>query len=232
MREAVHATRIQKSFKTTQAEVLVLQDVSFSVLQGSRTALLGQTRSGKTTLLRLLAGLEPVMSGTLTVYDYALETLDDAERAAFRREVIGFVSPEVPWLPQLSLQDNVALPLLLANASRRTAEKRAAEVCAYLELPTASSLTALSPLERQQWALARGLIHEPKLLLVDGLETLEGEAELFVEQLFECCSDLMMTLMFSTRQARVAAFAEQILSLKHGRLESSGMARADVRELS
>jgi ABC-type lipoprotein export system ATPase subunit len=221
MIDAVLATRISKTFKTASAEVLVLQDLSFCVQQGSSVALLGQARSGKTTLLHLLAGLEPLTRGSLVVFNQPLEQLTEAERASYRRDVIGLVSPDVPWLPQFSLQDNVALPLLIANVNRREADKRVADMCALLELRREASLPSLTPLERQQWSLARGLIHYPKLLLVDGLEDLASEAAMFIEQLLETTSGLATTVMFTTRQALVAAYAEQIFTLKQSKLETS-----------
>jgi ABC-type lipoprotein export system ATPase subunit len=221
MIDAVLATRISKTFKTASADVLVLQDVSFRVQQGSSVALLGQARSGKTTLLHLLAGLEQPSSGSLIVFQQRLETLTQAERASYRREGVGLVSPEVPWMPQFSLQDNVALPLLLANVNRREAEKRVTDMCSLLELRPAPNANMLTALERQQWSLARGLIHHPKLLLVDGLEDLDNEAAMFIEQLLGITSGLATTVIFTTRQALVAAYAEQIFTLKQGRLETS-----------
>jgi putative ABC transport system ATP-binding protein len=221
MPDAVFATRISKTFKTANADVLVLQEVSFRVAQGSSVALLGQARTGKTTLIKLLAGLEPPSSGSLEVFGRSLERLTEAERATYRREVVGLVSPEVPWLPQLSLQENVALPLLLVNVPRRETEKRVAEMTGLLELREEASLTLLAPLERQRWALARGLIHQPQLLLIDGSEVLDSEADVFVEYLLEKTTDLEVTLIFTTRQSRVAAQAEQIFTLKGSKLQVS-----------
>lgn len=221
MIDAVLATGISKTFKTANADLLVLQEVSFRVEQGSSVALLGGARSGKTTLLNLLAGLEPPSSGSLEVFGRSLERLTESEKATYRREVVGLVSPEVPWLPQFSLQDNVALPLLLANVPRREAEGRVAEMTSWLELPRNASLPALTPLEQQRWSLARGLIHAPKLLLVDGLETLDSEADTFVETLLEKTASLEVTVIFTTRQARVAAQAEQIFTLKGSKLQVS-----------
>jgi putative ABC transport system ATP-binding protein len=221
MLDAVHATCISKHFKTPNGEVLLWQDVSLRIPEGSSAALLGQPRSGKTTLMHILAGLESLTSGHLVVFGQALEKLTEPEKASYRREVIGLVSPEVPWLPQFSLQDNVALPLLIANVPRREADKRVAELCSLLELPTASSLNQLTPPQRQRWALARGLIHGPKLLLVDGLDALEGETDKVTEHLLELTSNLATTVIFTTRQARVAAYAEQIFTFRQGRLETT-----------
>ncbi len=221
MEDAVLATRIAKSYKTATAEVLVWQEVSFCVLQGSSAAILGGARTGKTTLLKVLAGLESLSSGSLMVFGHRLETLTEAARASYRREVVGLVSPEVPWLPQLSLQDNVALPLLIAKTPRREVEKRVAEICAWLELPQDASLNSLTPLEQQRGALARALIHEPKLLLVDGLETMGDEAERFTEELLEKTSSRSLTTIFTTRQARIAAYAEQIFTLQGSKLQTS-----------
>jgi putative ABC transport system ATP-binding protein len=221
MTDAVLATRISKTFKTANADLLVLQEVSFRVEQGVNVALLGQARTGKTTLIKLLAGLEPLSSGSLEVFGREVERLTESERATYRRDLVGLVSPEVPWLPQLNLRENVALPLRLVNVPRREVEKRVAEISELLELQEGASLTSLTPLEKQRWALARGLIHGPKLLLVDGLEILDSEAEVFLEYLLEKTTDLEVTVIFTTRQARVAAQAEQIFTLRGSKLQVS-----------
>jgi putative ABC transport system ATP-binding protein len=225
MEDAVLATRLGKRYQTATTEVFVLQDVSFRVAEGSSTALLGKARSGKTTLIKMLAGLESISSGSLSVFGNTLETLTEHDLASYRREVVGLVSPEVPWLPQFSLEDNVALPLLIANTPRREAEKRVAEICGWLGLTNTGltntmHLASLTPLEQGRWAVARALIHEPKLLLVDGLEQLDDEAAPFIEELLEKTSELALTVIFTTRQARIAAYAEQIFTLRESRLRT------------
>jgi ABC-type lipoprotein export system ATPase subunit len=221
MNDAVLATRISKHYQAAQMELRVLQDVSFCVPKGSSTALLGSARSGKTTLVKILAGLETLSSGSLSIFGSRIDAFTETQRATYRREVIGLVSPEVPWLPQFSLKDNVALPLLIANVSRREADKRVAEMCAWLDLPDVLTLNALTPLEQQHWALARALIHTPQLLLVDGLEQLDVEAECFIEEVLEKVSSLSLSVIFTTRQARVAAYGEQIFTLKESRLSTN-----------
>jgi putative ABC transport system ATP-binding protein len=221
MEDAVLATRISKHYPTAQSELSVLQDVSFHIEKGSSAALLGSARSGKTTLIKILAGLETLSSGSLSVFGSRLDAFSEAQRATYRREVVGLVSPDVPWLPQFSLKDNVALPLLIANVPRREADRRVTEMCAWLGLPDVLTLNALTPLEQQRWALARALIHAPKLLLLDGLEQLDIEAESFIEDLLEKVSSLSLTVIFSTRQARVAAYGEQIFTLKESRLSTN-----------
>jgi putative ABC transport system ATP-binding protein len=221
MNDAVLATRISKHYWAAQTEIRVLQDVSFGIQKGSSAALLGSARSGKTTLIKILAGLETLHSGLLSVFGNRLDALSETQRATYRREVVGLVSPEVPWLPQFSLKDNVALPLLIANMPRREADKRVTELCDWLGLPEVLTLNALTPLEQQRWALARALIHEPKLLLVDGLEQLDVEAESFIEEVLEKVSSLSLTVVFTTRQARVAAYGEQIFTLKESRLSTN-----------
>jgi ABC-type lipoprotein export system ATPase subunit len=231
MEDAVLATRLGKRYQAAKIEVFVLQEVSFRVTQGSSAALLGQARSGKTTLIKMLAGLENISTGNLSVFGKGLESLTERDLATYRREVVGLVSPEVPWLPQFSLEDNVALPLLIANVPRREAKKRVAEMCAWLGLSntglTNTGLTntmhlgSLTPLEQGRWALARALIHGPKLLLVDNLEHLDDEAEPFIAELLEKTSEQGLTVMFTTRQALIAAYAEQIFTLRESRLQTS-----------
>jgi ABC-type lipoprotein export system ATPase subunit len=221
MIDAVSAKRISKTFRSAAADHAVLHDVTFCIKQGSSAAILGQARSGKTTLLHLLAGLEQPTTGSLKVIGNSLETLNDNDRASYRREVIGLVSPEVPWLPQFSLHDNVALPLLIANVSRRDAEKRVLNMCGLLELQPAQSISELSLLERYQWSLARGIIHSPKILLVDAVDDLDTDLNIFLDQLLDICSHQGLTVIIATRQSLVAAGTEQILVLKEGIIEPS-----------
>jgi ABC-type lipoprotein export system ATPase subunit len=120
------------------------------------------------------------------------------------------------------------LPLLIAKVSRREAEKRVTEICAWLELPRDASLSSLTVLEQQRWSLARALVHEPKLLLVDGLDELEDEAESFITELLEKTSLRSLTTMFTTRQARIAAYGEQIFTLQGSKLQASSLVESEA----
>jgi putative ABC transport system ATP-binding protein len=144
----------------------VLNAVSFEVAAGEYVAVLGDSGIGKSTLLNVIAGLEPVDSGSISFQDRQIEKLNDDDLARLRRDCFGFVFQAFHVLPHLSVEENVALPLLLrGTASREKARQMIAAVG--LKGREASPPRELSGGELQRVAIARALVGEPKLVLAD-----------------------------------------------------------------
>ena len=96
-------------------QVEALRNVSFSVEQGEYVAVMGESGSGKTTLLNILAALDKPTAGSVVLDGRELSKVGDADAAAFRRDNLGFVFQEFNLLDTFSLEDNIALPLVLAG---------------------------------------------------------------------------------------------------------------------
>src|SRR6185436_3084938 len=147
-------------------ERVVLNGVSLEVGAGEYVAIVGDSGIGKSTLLNVIAGLEPVDQGTVVFEGKDLTTLDDDALTLLRRDHFGFVFQAFHVLPQLTVEQNVALPLLLRGTS--SPEKaRAAIASVGLAGREASPPRELSGGELQRVAIARALVGEPMLVLAD-----------------------------------------------------------------
>jgi putative ABC transport system ATP-binding protein len=148
------------------ADRIVLNGVSLDVAAGEYVAIIGDSGIGKSTLLNVIAGLEPADSGKVFFNDIEITALGDDELTVLRRDNFGFVFQAFHVLPQLSIEQNVALPLLLRGipSPEKTREAIASVGLAGRE---ASPPRELSGGELQRVAIARALVGEPKLVLAD-----------------------------------------------------------------
>ncbi len=144
----------------------VLNRISLEVNAGEYVAILGESGIGKSTLLNVIAGLEPVDSGEIHFGDRELTQMDDDSLTLLRREHYGFVFQAFHVLPQLSVEQNVGLPLLLRGAED-PARVRGMIAAVGLAGREASSPRELSGGELQRVAIARALVGSPKLVLAD-----------------------------------------------------------------
>jgi putative ABC transport system ATP-binding protein len=145
---------------------VVLREVAFDVAPGEYVALVGDSGIGKSTLLNVIAGLEPVDSGEIVFEDLKLNALDDDARTILRRDRFGFVFQAFHILPNLTVEQNVALPLLLRKMDDK-ARAKAMIAAVGLAGREASLPRELSGGELQRVAIARALVGEPKLVLAD-----------------------------------------------------------------
>lgn len=150
-------------------QVKALTNVSFQVESGEYVAIMGESGSGKTTLLNILAALDKPTGGTVLLEGKDLSRIREADKAAFRRDNLGFVFQDFNLLDTFTLRDNIYLPLVLANMSYREIEKRLAPIAEKLGI---TSLLDKYPYEvsggqKQRAAVARALITQPKLVLAD-----------------------------------------------------------------
>ncbi|MBV9190503.1 MAG: ABC transporter ATP-binding protein [Betaproteobacteria bacterium] len=144
----------------------VLNQISLEVRAGEYVAILGESGIGKSTLLNVIAGLEPVDAGEIHFDGQELTRLDDDALTLLRRNHYGFVFQAFHVLPQLSVEQNVGLPLLLRGALD-AARVRAMIAAVGLAGREASSPRELSGGELQRVAIARALVGAPKLVLAD-----------------------------------------------------------------
>lgn len=146
-------------------ERIVLSSLDFTLAPGEYVAVMGESGVGKSTLLNLIAGLDHADGGELLIDGVAMSGLDDDAATLLRRQKLGFIFQAFHILPHLTLEQNVALPLLL----NRLPLARAAELLAAVGLAGrgADFPRQLSGGELQRVAIARALVHRPRLLLAD-----------------------------------------------------------------
>ncbi|WP_412537856.1 ABC transporter ATP-binding protein [Longispora sp. K20-0274] len=217
---AIEARDVVLSFGQTPA----LRGASLSVARGEILAIMGPSGSGKSTLLHCLAGILVPASGEVHVDGRRIDTLGETARSALRRDRFGFVFQFGQLVPELTAEENVALPLLLGGA-RRTAAL--AEARTWFEPLGLAGLERrrsgeLSGGQAQRIALARGLVAGPEILFADeptgSLDSLTGEQ--IMELLVTAARDRGTTVIVVTHEARVAAYADREVIVRDGRVAS------------
>jgi len=160
--------RIAKSFGGA-GNRRVLQDLSLQLADGEYIAIMGESGTGKSTLLNLIAGLDTPDAGSIAFAGEPFSTLDDEARTLVRRSRMGFIFQAFHLLPHLSVERNVALPLALNGSGGADAQRRVDELLEAVGLSNRrrSSPSELSGGEMQRVAIARALAHRPRLVLAD-----------------------------------------------------------------
>jgi len=222
----VEARDVRLSFGQTPA----LRGADISVQAGEIVAVMGPSGSGKSTLLHCLAGILVPDSGEVHVNGQRLDTLSDAERSTLRRTRFGFVFQFGQLVPELTAQENVAMPLLLDGEHRAAALKTAGEWFLRLDLGGLEKRRSgeLSGGEAQRVALARGLVATPEILFADeptgALDSLMGEQ--VMNMLTSAAREQGTTVVLVTHEPRVAAYADREVMVRDGRVTALTVARA------
>ena len=221
----IEAREITKSFGQTPA----LRGASVAVAAGEILAVMGPSGSGKSTLLHCLAGIFSPDEGEIVFDGQRLDQLSEARRTELRRTAFGFVFQFGQLVPELTVADNIALPLLLDRVGRKEAYRKARAWLGRLELDGLGGRRTgeLSGGQAQRVALARGLVTGPRVLFADeptgSLDSLTGEK--VMDMLTDLAREEGTTVVLVTHDARVAAYAEREVVVRDGRvttLEPSG----------
>ena len=169
MTTAVRMENICKSFGTGRLSVQALRKVSLTVPKGGMIAVAGPSGSGKTTLLNIIGALDAPTSGTVVVNGTALAARSERLLSRYRREHLGFVFQQVNLFNDLTVSENVALPLILNRVAKADRERRICELLERLGMADRASAfpVHLSAGEQQRIALARAVAHRPALVLAD-----------------------------------------------------------------
>jgi len=169
MSPIVEVQKVSKSYRRGDRRLAVLQDINLEVQEGEFLALMGPSGSGKSTLLNLIAGLDHVDSGTITVGGVDITSLSESELAAWRATHVGFIFQFYNLIPVLTAFENVELPLLLTGLSRgeRREHVELALRVVNLEARMDHRPPQLSGGEQQRVAIARAIVTDPTILVAD-----------------------------------------------------------------
>ncbi len=210
----LQAQGLSVSFGTVRA----LSGIDLQIPGGQSVAVMGPSGSGKSTLLHCLAGILRPDAGTVRLGDTVVSTLSDSQRSQLRRERFGFVFQDGQLLPELPARENVALPLLLAGVSRRSALRTADE---WLERTGLADERRRRPGEMsggqaQRVAITRAMVHSPDVVFADeptgALDQATGHEAMQI--LTTTTAMAGATLVLVTHDPQVAAWCSRLVELR------------------
>jgi len=223
----IQLDHVSRHYTLGASAIRAVDDVSLTISTGEFVALLGSSGSGKSTLLNLMAGLDRPTSGAIHAGNRNLAELSSLELARYRRNTVGMVFQSFNLLPRMTLQENVELPLRLAEVDRDERATRVAEALQRVKLDkrTAHRPSELSGGEQQRTAIARALVNRPKILFADeptgNLDSATGES--ILNLLIEIKETLGMTIIMVTHERHLAErFATRLAIMGDGKLLSDG----------
>jgi putative ABC transport system ATP-binding protein len=225
---AVRAEQVSRHYEMGSAVIRAVDDVTLQIRSGEFVALLGSSGSGKSTLLNLMAGLDRPTGGAIFANGRNLSELSSLELARYRSRTVGMVFQSFNLLPRMTLEENVDLPLSLAEVDRSERGARVQEALerVRLEKRLTHRPSELSGGEQQRAALARALVNRPTLLFADeptgNLDSATGESIMLL--LKEIQQKLGMTIVMVTHERPLAErFADRIAALADGKLLTDGV---------
>ncbi len=213
-------TGVSRAFQEGQNQRKVLSNVNFELKKGERIALLGRSGSGKSTLLNLLAGVDLPDAGKIAIDSNSLTELTENQRTLFRRQHIGFIYQLFNLIPTLTVVENISLPLELNRVPKTEIDHRSDVMLDAIGLGDRANTypDQLSGGEQQRVAIARGLIHNPLLVLADEpTGNLDAESGRQVMKLLDNLANKnQQSLIVVTHSMEIARSAERVLELKDG----------------
>lgn len=211
-----------KTYGAGASASTVLHNLNLEVAQGERVALVGQSGCGKSTLMNVIAGIDTIDSGSISIAGNLMSGLNETARTLHRREHIGFVYQSFNLIPSLTALENVQLPLQLNKHSSDSALANAQNMLEQVGL--AGRINAfpdqLSGGEQQRVAIARAMVHKPSLVLADEhTGNLDAETGQQMMDLFtELARANNQTVLMVTHSLGVAGTADRVLQLVDGQL--------------
>jgi len=219
----IHVIGLGKYYVTDAGEFPALLGVDLTIQRGEYVAIMGPSGSGKSTFMNLLGCLDKATSGDYFLVGRKVAELSSDELAILRNKTIGFVFQGFNLLPRMSLEDNVALPLVYSHIEREPRREKARQMLARVGLDGyAQSLpTRISGGQQQRVAIARALINSPSLILADeptgNLDSHTGEE---IMALFRQLNDEGITIIVVTHEADIAAHAKRQVRFLDGHIVS------------
>lgn len=220
---AIEGKNIVKDFELGNTTTRVLKDVSIKVLKGEFVSIMGQSGSGKSTLLYILGGLDTPTRGTVTMNGIDISKFNDEKMSKIRRQKIGFVFQFYNLIPNLNVEENIMLPLLLDGKKARDYRKQLDEILEVVGLTDRRKHTPreLSGGQQQRVAIARALIGSPEILFADeptgNLDSATG-AEI-MDLLRAINQNSGQTILMVTHSPEAAKSSNRVIMVKDGMIE-------------
>lgn len=218
--KSVEVKNLIKSFYIGKEEVKVLKDLNFSVEKGDFISIMGPSGCGKSTLLYLLGGLDDQTSGSIIINGKDISKLKEHEKAQMKRKDVGFVFQFHNLVPNLSVEDNIFLPILLDGRKVKNYKKELKTILDLIELSNKRKSTPreLSGGQQQRVAIARALLFQPEIILADEpIGNLDSKNGIKIMELFRNINkEYGKTIIQVTHSKASAQYGDLIINLKDG----------------
>lgn len=217
----IDVKQIVKTFIDGERETRVLKSVDFFAEAGDFVAIIGKSGAGKSTLLYQMSLLDHPTSGSISIDNKKVDSYSSEERTKFRLKELGYVFQDYALLPDLTAQENVALPLLMLGEDKKLAYQHAAQTLDQVGLgdKLGNLPSALSGGEQQRVSVARAIVHNPKVLFADEpTANLDNESSKRIIEIFKELNKKGQTIIMVTHEDEYARAAKRIVQLDDGRI--------------
>ncbi len=219
----IHISNLSKIFRTEEVETRALSNVSLTINAGEFISVMGASGSGKSTLLNIVGLLDSATDGSYQLLGHEMTTLTESDKSKFRKQNIGFVFQNFNLIDELSVYDNIELPLIYNNSPSAERKQKVTQIAERLGI--AHRLKhypqQLSGGQQQRVAVARALVNDPKLILADeptgNLDSKNGN------EVMELLTDLHAqgaTILMVTHSNYDASFSQKTIQMKDGMILS------------
>ena len=224
------AINLQKDFKNNKNTFKILKDINLDVKEGEFLSIMGPSGAGKTTLLNILSTVDNPTSGKVYYENQNISKMNNKQLSKFRRDNIGFIFQDYNLLDSMSVEDNIALPLVIANEKQSIIKSEITRLVTFfgIESHLKNYPYELSGGQKQRVAAARALITSPKIIFADeptGALDSKSSSEL-LNCLKEMNEKFNVTVIMVTHDPFSASYSKKVIFIKDGklnaRIDSSG----------
>ncbi|HNU80936.1 MAG TPA: ABC transporter ATP-binding protein [Bacillota bacterium] len=220
--QIIEAKNLNKTFKMGDLDIEVLKDINLSIESGEFVSIMGPSGSGKSTLLYLIGGLDKPTSGSVKIKGNELSEMKDKEQSIMRRRDIGFVFQFYNLIPNLSVEENVILPVLLDGKKLKDYRSRLDDILEVVGLADRRTHTPreLSGGQQQRVAIARALVNEPDIILADEpIGNLDTKTGTEIMQLLQRINrEKKKTIVQVTHSKEAADYGNRIINVRDGKV--------------
>jgi len=216
-------TNLVKNFESTNEKLCILNGLNFEITKPKKIIITGESGSGKSTFLNIIASLDSPNSGTIFAKDYAVHNLDENQASLYRQKYLGLIFQFHYLLKDFTALENVMLPSIIAGEKKTHAKEKALKLLDEVKISGRLDHypSQLSGGERQRVAVARSLINDPSLILADEpTGNLDKDNAILVRDiLFSMVENHKKTLLLVTHDIEIAKAGDECFKIEKGKLK-------------
>ena len=218
----VEAKNLCKNFLVGTEEIKILKNIDLVIKKGEFASIMGPSGSGKSTLLYLLGGLDKPSSGSVMINGKDISVMNDRQESIMRRRDIGFIFQFYNLVPNLSVEENIVLPLVLDKKKVKDHKDRINEILEIVGLQDRRKFTPreLSGGQQQRVAIARALLNDPEIILADEpIGNLDSKTGIEIMELLQKISlENGKTIIQVTHSREAADYGQVLINVKDGKI--------------